>query len=158
MVPAFGSNRQAVVNVWRLAAHWGNQQTGAATAPPSSHACAEQHIGTDTQCCSAVVAAGAQGSSCAGQQLSIAHCTLCLCLLSLPVPLLPVSPLCLSLHSTDMTCCHGKSDKFKNLEKMKEEVISTGKCSYTQMYLEKPVDINEYDSTVRKVGTFTGIW
>lgn len=56
-----------------------------------------------------------------------------------------------------MTCCN-KPEVHKALDKMTEEVITTGKCTYTPMVMEAPVKINDYDDTVMKIGSFTGSW
>lgn len=59
--------------------------------------------------------------------------------------------------STEMTCCSKPYDKpYKGVDNMFDKIVETGKCTYTQSYLEKPVEYNEDDDTVLKVGTFTG--
>jgi hypothetical protein len=55
-----------------------------------------------------------------------------------------------------MTCCNKPEAKY--VDKITEDVLSTGKCSYTMSYLEEKVQINEHDKSVMKVGTFSGIW
>lgn len=65
-----------------------------------------------------------------------------------------------------MACCaseaapqYGRSLLAKSKHKKEpKEPPTTGKCSYTQSYLEEPVEVLADDTSVTKIGTFIGTW